>query len=410
MKTIQVFEHEKLRLRDRGFSQRHFDALLRFNDRYDRELIQVGYQQVIFRQFVGVIQLEDLCIEILPKADRAGRQQKWRNALLEMLQTCGHLKLYETGQAAQSVTQASLIELFFESYLKELQVLLRQGFSKQYYKQQSNSQSLKGKLVTSTHFRQNIVHRERFFVEQDIYGRDHLLHQILKQTAQVVRDISRYPKIIALCNAVLLDMELVSNRKIHLQDFSRIILNRKTERYRYALQLARFIQEHHSPNLQTGRTEAVGILFDMNKLFEEYVYRLLRKAAIPMGILVQNQQSLPFWRRHSLRPDLLITYPDGEMVVVDTKWKDLAGRQPSSGDLRQIYAYNLQFGTQKGVLLYPEGERALNVEAYYRKGDQELQEHACQLLGVAFFDGEGQAIFDLGRRLLRELEIGTLLS
>ena len=43
---------------------------------------------------------------------------------------------------------------------------------------------------------------------------------------------------------------------------------------------------------------------------------------------------------------------------MDTKWKVPARDQPSSGDLRQLFAYIRTFGAERGMLLYPRAHPA----------------------------------------------------
>src|SRR5690606_18959521 len=95
---------------------------------------------------------------------------------------------------------------------------------------------------------------------------------------------------------------------------------------------------HISPELRFGQFSIVGILFDMNRLFEEYVYRQLSKA-VGAEWTVERQHISPFWEHKTLRPDILLRHQNGISFVMDTKWKVLMGPNPDDQDLRQIYVY-----------------------------------------------------------------------
>src|SRR5262245_39746418 len=92
-KRIQVFEHGTLVVGEPGFSSKHFETLVRYNDRHGCAFFKVGHQRLHFSSFVGVIQVGNLAIEILPKAEKGttADKGKWQHALLQMLRQAGLL-------------------------------------------------------------------------------------------------------------------------------------------------------------------------------------------------------------------------------------------------------------------------------------------------------------------------------
>lgn len=112
----------------------------------------------------------------------------------------------------------------------------------------------------------------------------------------------------------------------------------------------------------------------MNELFERYVLRLLQNAArkAPGEVRIDGQVSQVFWiaenSRRRLRPDIVLTLSPRvgpETVLLDTKWKVPKGEHPDDQDLRQMYAYNLQFGARRSFLLYPQVAQRLNVKGSF---------------------------------------------
>jgi 5-methylcytosine-specific restriction enzyme subunit McrC len=64
----------------------------------------------------------------------------------------------------------------------------------------------------------------------------------------------------------------------------------------------------------------LALLFDMNKLWEEYILVRLKQASINHNIKVYGQNSKTFWSNISIRPDIVLENDD-EQFIIDTKWK-----------------------------------------------------------------------------------------
>ena len=78
-KCIQVFEYEHLRvgtIKDSvEFKKKHFRALVKLNELHGNKYFTVGLDKITFKQYVGVLQVDDVCIEVLPKADRSSKNE-----------------------------------------------------------------------------------------------------------------------------------------------------------------------------------------------------------------------------------------------------------------------------------------------------------------------------------------------
>ena len=98
-------------------------------------------------------------------------------------------------------------------------------------------------------------------------------------------------------------------------------------------------------------------MFDMNKLWEEYVYVTLRKL-LP-GYTIKAQARKKLWHSDGctkiIKPDILIEKKDKVVFVLDTKWK-CPDRVPSDGDLHQMFVYQQLFNAKKVALVYPSAD------------------------------------------------------
>src|SRR5690606_7182885 len=268
-----------------------------------------------------------------------------------MLRTTRRLKVNKVGQAKVSKQQIHLLDIYFEWFLNETQLLIRQGLIKQYRTKKGNVKALKGKLVFSKHLNHNLIHKERFYTAHQVYDHDHQIHQILSQALDIVSQFSSGTYLFSKCKRVQAAFPDVSNTAANLHTFDKLVSNRKTKPYETALEIARLIILNFAPNISNGKEKMLALLFDMNHLWEEYVLAKLKSVHID-GLSVKGQESKPFWNGIKIRPDIVLR-KDNKTYVIDTKWKNIGNNKPSPNDLRQMYVYNKYWESFRALLLYP---------------------------------------------------------
>lgn len=369
----RVFEYDRLLIGEQGLTKKHFERLARYSENNRGKFFRPGHKCIHFNGYVGVVQVGGLTIEILPKADRNSDADtdKWRNALLGMLKRCRLIKLDSLTDAHLHLRSASMVDLYFHNFLDQVQELTHSGLAKGYRQEQGNLTALKGRIDFPRHITRNLIHRERFYTRHTVYDRDKLHNQLLKKALGVLQASSANPHITARASEMLLHFEGVSDIRVIPETFQRITYQRNTERYRQALQLARLIILNYTPDLRGGREHVLAILFDMPMLYEEYVYRLLKRAEPDFpGVRVGRQSSATFWQGEgmtkTIRPDVVIELPDKRRLILDTKWKVPKDNRPSDSDLKQMYAYNLQFGAEKSILVYPRVEGVDHIQGAFK--------------------------------------------
>ncbi|WP_288981395.1 restriction endonuclease [uncultured Flavobacterium sp.] len=391
--TIQVFEHSFLPI-DGKFEQRHFVALSKLNALHQYQYFDLKHNGIVFKQFVGVIQVDGLTIEILPKIDKyesesVANKQKWQSALIEMLRVTSKLKVQQVGEANVSKQSIHLLDIYFEWFLNEVQLLLHQGLIKQYYKETSNVKALKGKLEFAGHLSKNLVHKERFYTTHQVYDKDHLLHQVLGQALSIIASLSKGTYLYSKCKTTQLNFPEVTAIQANEATFSKIPKNRKTAPYETALAIARLIILNYAPNIKSGSEQMLALLFDMNVLWEEYILIRLKQVADERGFKVHGQNSTGFWKNITIRPDIVIEKGGGDTkqtYIIDTKWKNIDYSEPSTHDLRQMYVYNEYWKSKKAMLLYPSNT---SVEIYDEQKNQFIgKNHSCSLGKISIFKAE----------------------
>ena len=386
MHTIQIFEHQKLPLGGH-FKEKHRKALLKLNELHSFHYLEATANGVAFKNYVGIVQIDDLIIEILPKIDNQDADKdKWRNILLDMLKVTRKLKAYNTDYASVKRRNSNLLEVYLDMFLREIDGLQKRGLNKQYRLRTSNTLALKGKLELAGHISKNLVHKERFYTAHQVYDHQHLIHQVLRKAIEIVLSLTRNSYLSAQAGRVDMSFPEVNSTGVTIQSFKKIHLSRKTRHYEKALELAHIIIANYSPSIRSGDSRMLALLFNMNSLWEQYVFEMLRRGQEEGKYTVSKpSKSLFTTDRYSLQPDMFVEFDDGSKIIIDTKWKVPSKQKASMADLRQIYTYNHYWNASHGVLLYP-GEKSDSKWMQYADGADSLY---CKISFLNVLDEEG---------------------
>lgn len=390
--SIDVFEHGRLLIGEQGFEKNHWDAFVKLNTLHNNEYFDILHNGLRFKQYVGVIQVDGLLVNIHPKADKNDADEKWKSVLLEMLKACGKLKAQSTGEAQLKRQHINLLEVYFEYFLNELEQLLRHGLVKRYRTEKSNVKALKGKLNFAGNLRYNLIHQERFYTSHQVYDHNHQLHQVLAYALKIVGHFSRTSFLNDKCKRIQLGFPEVDTFKPSIQLLENIQIDRKTAPYEKALELAKLIILNYSPDINQGKQKMISILFDMNVLWEEFVLKTLQNYANQhpdQNWKVTGQESKQFYGRYrSIRPDIVLTHVE-ITYVIDTKWKRPFNNAASIEDLRQMYTYARFWNANKVMLLYPGEPYDSGYQSYPNdidKYEQRNEHHRCKIGMVNVLD------------------------
>ena len=400
-KCIQVFEYEHLKIgsvhKQIEFKKKHFDALVKLNELHGNKYFTIGHKKIIFKQYVGVLQVGDVCIEVLPKADRSSADAGvWQTVLIDMLRVTKRLKVNQVDHANVTKQSKHLLDIYFEWYLIEVQKLIHQGLIKKYYRKQGNLNALKGTLVFAKQISQNLIHKERFYTEHQIYDKDHLIHQILHQALGIIEQFTRGGYLYGKCKSTQLDFPEVKAIQATAATFD-MVLGRKEQPYTTALEIARLIILNFAPNVKSGTEKMIALLFDMNNLWEEYIVIQLKKAFRDDEVQVLGQRSKPFWNGITIRPDIVIRKGAETLMIIDTKWKIIDYNKPSTNDLRQMYVYNEYWQAKTAILLYPSNKNVDTKPMAFETLLGRDENHRCGLAWINVLDDNGSLNQNIGK-------------
>jgi len=399
---ITIFEHQSLKVGQRykshkkckseddvEFKDKHRQYFERFYGDKGVPFFKLIHKGVRFNKYVGVIQLGNLTVEVLPKADKIisknDEKDVWRDILIGMLGAVNAFKIHAPSSSSLSLRSNSILDLYFEIFIKEIEYLFNKGLIKKYRKAEGNILSLKGNLLFSKHIQKNLVHQERFYVKHSNYDNKHLIHQLLYKTIYLLKRINNNVALNSRIGNLLLNFPEMKDIKVTESLFNKISLNRKTEEYKNALEISKLLLLNYHPDLSNGQNHVLALMFDMNLLWEEFVYVSLRNKLNNI-ISISAQTTKNFWQPtegsdSNMRPDIVITMDGENTIVLDTKGKNIGDSNPSSNDLRQMYVYHHYFNANKVALVYP-GEEVDIAGAFYTPGQEVDRTKICSILKV----------------------------
>ncbi len=357
---IQVYEHEILKIGQKDFKAEHFEALSRYHGEKGCSYFSLVNKGVKFCEYVGVIQIDGITIEVLPKIDSLDSKAKCQDILIKMLRSINSFKPHAPSSASLKLHKNSVLDLYFEMFVVELEMLFRKGLLKKYRKVESNSDSLNGSLLFGKHISKNYIHKERFYVRHTAYDENHTLNQILLKTISLLKRINTNPHLSGRIRNLYTFMPEVQDITTSERIFGNLKYSRKSKVYRGAIEIARLLLMNYHPDVTKGKNNVLALMFDMNVLWEKFVYLSLRRQL--RDYEVKPQSSKDFWQKTtgykstvSLRPDIVIE-KDGKHFVLDTKWKLVEKHGASIAELRQMFAYSHYFEADKTALFYPATE------------------------------------------------------
>lgn len=377
---ITVFEHDSLYL-DKGekkLTTEQFKALQLFNPNNKLPYYSLLYRGVRFCEYVGVIQIGKTVIEVLPKADKYS-ENDWRKLLINVLKVVGSLEVKDTSSSSLKIKPNSILDLYFEKFINEVEYLYHNGLIKKYRKVEGNLHSLKGNLLFGKHIHKNLTHQERFYVKYNSYDIVHALHIIIYKAIKVLKQINTNADLESKIGALELLFPEMPDIKVTERLFDKIVYNRKTIIYKNVIEIAKLLLLRYHPDLISGRNNVLALMFDMNLLWEKFVYISLRKKLEGQRVTAQTRKI--FWisdkgSKATIRADILIK-KDDNTIVLDTKWKNINGSNPSSDDLKQMFVYHKYYDAQKVALVYP-GDWGTMHGVY----DYKSKENKCSLIAL----------------------------
>ena len=328
------------------------------------------------KNYVGIITMNDgTTIEILPKIHSAVADDasgtKAKRLLIEMLKTLRDTPYKNLQMASMNIEKMNVFEIFIRMFIDEVFLIVKRGLKRNYEAIEENTGFFKGKLKFSQHIKLNHSHKERSFVEYDVFSVNRPENRLLKSTLLYLYKHSKSSRNRTDIKSLLNSFAEVAPSVDYKNDFAKYVPDRNMKDYSTALMWSRVFLMGKSFTSFAGSEVALALLFPMELLFESYVATLLKKQLVPHGYSVSAQDKTYHLfddpKRFAMRPDIVIRRKaDGAIFVMDTKWKLLADSKANYGiaqaDMYQMYAYQKKYDAVNVTLLYPLTDQVASEE------------------------------------------------
>ncbi|CDB74322.1 McrC family protein [Clostridium sp. CAG:265] len=330
--------------------------------------IVYDYNKIKFINYVGIIKINNLIIEILPKISLSNDIIKDREILVFMLSKCNKLSVDINELLNSNILNNSLLDILAKVFSKKLLNELQKGLYREYVSKEEALSTIKGKTLISKSIKENTINKNKMNCKYDEFTEDNLFNAILKRAISVILfsikndDVKKELNII---NNVLND---ISDIYIPNNIILNYKLNRMNNRFLECFTLAKLILLNSSMDKSLGKENGFSILFEMNYLYEEYIGVLLKEVFNDTNISINTQEKSRYllWNtlkernEIALKPDIVIYKDNKPKVIIDTKWKSSSINNIeiySQSDIYQMYAYITTYAEcEECILLYPKFE------------------------------------------------------
>lgn len=338
------------------------------NHKRHGEILQIQH-------YVGIIELKNrFQIEVLPKIDIESNNINENEALERiLLRMLGYLKDFPatpSNTANLNTSKTSLFEVFIQLYFSKVEELIKRGLKHRYVSVEENISSFKGSLNVMKQIRFNFVDKHKFYIQHDEYLIDIPENRLIKSALLLLSDKTINIKNGKKARQLLEIFEMVPKSADYLSDYSKIVYDRLNSSYHDVIEWSIAFLLGKSFIIQKGETAADSLLFPMEKIFESFVGKMLKKCLSndsefsDWNIKTQSTKKYLFDnpKKFQIRPDIRIfkTANKAEKnIILDTKWKRLDPSNEkrnfgiSMADMYQMYAYAKRYKANDVWLIYP---------------------------------------------------------
>ena len=320
------------------------------------------------RSWIGVVRLSSLEIQVHPKL--SGDNVR----VIEMIEMTQGLDILKRMPGLREIdtTGQSLIDLLAMMLIHETERLVRGGLLSDYVEKVDDLPVLRGRILADRQILERFGQVDRVICKFDDRSQNIPENQLLAIGTQLCsrfatnQGIRRKGRGLAhilrqACNPRSFDVRLGE---------SQLTYDRQNKDYKDAHQLCWLIIQMCGVRdfFESSAVTSFAFMLDMNVLFEEFIYYVVKRILHPEDWRVSKQDSTKsiVWNATnnrsyaSVRPDIVVrSRQTDSLLTADSKYKLYDFKKISSADIYQsfLYAFGYQHGQMeskpKSILIFP---------------------------------------------------------
>jgi len=293
-----------------------------------------------------------------------------------MLSYTKKIDIKTSNEARLSTAKNPFIEILIREYAKSLFECLKRLTPKKYIREEDNLNYLKGKIKFTENIRYNSSNQAKFYCEYDEFSENNILNELFLFVSTCLYNISNdsyNKKILKFIINYYSDIKLIRFDRFKAE---KIKLSRNQELFKKPFNLAKMFVEKTSVDLSKNKFENITLIWDMNKLFEEFVFEIMKKNETELGweFAAQKGKRLLVGDDNKKRNTYVDIFAENgnDKIIMDTKYKIFTGTDDfSNADVFQVSTYCLLHNTDKAVLIYPRwNNKKPNVPSFKLNTDE----------------------------------------
>ncbi|QUW20476.1 hypothetical protein JSQ81_11450 [Sporosarcina sp. Marseille-Q4063] len=360
---LEVIEHERIKisnstdLEKKQISYNDAEFLKKVEDKQGKQIFRWGKNYVTPAHWVGIISTPKITIDILPKITDGDNKKEIKNILIKMLKIANDIPTRKNIEANISYGSQGFIDILAAIFLRELEMQIHKGLISSYNKTQRNLNSVKGSIDFTNNIRRNTLLVNKFYCKFSILTEDNKLNRVIKYTLSILSKLVKRQDNKRLVKKLTSYFDQVKVTPVTIDTIKNIHLDRISMRYKEVLKYCELFVSGHTLDMVTGKVKVDFLLFDMNNLFEKYVFKMYKKLYKNVTYQKGTQKLLKNingkGKKINLRPDIVLK-TTSTTVIIDTKWKQVKSFAEVN-DIYQINTYLNAFpNVSQAVLLYPK--------------------------------------------------------
>jgi len=335
--------------------------------------------------WVGVVRFSELEIRVVPKlvGENLGVLQ-----MLEYASGLGSLARLDAARTLATDRDGSLVDLLALLLAEGAIRIAKQGILHDYVTREEALGQVRGRLLVYEQMTRRFGQVQTLECRFDDLETDIPENQLLAAGLAIAKRVARDPEARRLAARAHAMFTEVADPAPALVDPPEFDYNRRNEHYRPAHLIARLFIRNLAVNdlYAPGTGDSFAFMLDMNRLFEDFITRVLRDAFRDTDVRVRAQARDSTLIRDArtgkayaaVIPDILLEAGSGptRQVPVDAKYKLYDERKIDQGDIYQTFFYAWAYAEEHSTadapafILYPgaAGSAGVHLRAQARAG------------------------------------------